>query len=344
MRNILLAIFLVFMPFVARAGGENVSQDSLFWPTSGVGDGNASGYTSDQWAWLNRMLWIDDPTAGGVALNYLGTLTVTNPAGRTLRVAPGGAIVYGFPYQSTADVDFTLTLPVINTTGWRIVLRADWATQTVRVVLLESADGVAAIPAVTQAAGVTWEIPIASGTITVAPAIEISHARTYFNPGIRIDEDHIADRTRHFWVSPNAGWNITDGTVIVRDTDLGLAFPDLKLSAIYAWFEIPQDYVSDMTITAVIQPKTTSANIYSQILAKFATCGEVYNTHSLIPGFGAVAVTGDIYNCIDALALTGVAVGDFVTVTWSRSGLNALDTTGQDLYFFGFYVSYIADM
>jgi hypothetical protein len=45
------------------------------------------------------------------------------------------------------------------------VLRADYSARTVRIAIISSAAGTADIPALTQVAGVTWEIPLASFVI-----------------------------------------------------------------------------------------------------------------------------------------------------------------------------------
>ena len=59
----------------------------------------------------------------------------------------------------------------MGTTGRRCVLRKDWSARTVRAVIISSSDGTASLPSLTQVDGVTWEIPLASFTITTAGVI-----------------------------------------------------------------------------------------------------------------------------------------------------------------------------
>lgn len=339
MHRVLLAIFLVFLPLVAGAGGDSVSQESIFWPTSGIGDGTATGYTSDQWKWAMRMMWLNDPTTQGVAVGFLNDLEVTNPGGRTLRVASGGAIVYGSPYRNTQDVDFTLTLPVIATTGWRLILRSDWEAQTVRLVLLESADGVAAIPGVTQTAGVTWDITLTTGTITVVPVVAITDARAFF-----LDNGRLATRTRRLFITTSTAYDQTNTTQLFKRALDGIYFPDLAIVSAYGWFTVPDDYVAGtpMIVTAVVVPGALG-DIRAEHYAEFAACGEPVFTHQV----NVIATTNisiSLNSCINALTLAGVATGDLVSLRFIRDSVNVLDTIGTTVGFMGWYVDYTADM
>ena len=131
-----------------------------------------------------RMLWLYDMTADGVVPGYLNQLAITDVGDRNLQIDSGGAIVAGFPYFNVGAGNLTLTHPTVDITGWRIVLRADWAAQTVRLALLQSADGVAAIPALTQTDGTTYEISFAYGTITTGDVVAITDDRDFLEPNI----------------------------------------------------------------------------------------------------------------------------------------------------------------
>jgi len=115
--------------------------------------------------------------------------TVASP----VAVGAGRAIVYGFPYDSSANINVVIPTPVINTTGYRIVLRASWAAQTVRLTLISSADGVAALPAITQNAGVTWDINLLGVTCTVAGVLVVTDERNYITMGNMLATDRRGD-------------------------------------------------------------------------------------------------------------------------------------------------------
>jgi hypothetical protein len=168
-----------------------MAESSIFWTTGSTGDG-ASPYTQDQVvAWLRRT-FISDQTTEGVLLGYANQLA---PSGSSspVTIGTGAAIVYGFPYDNTAAVSVTIPTPAIGTTGHRIVLRVNWTAQTVRIALKSSADGVASIPALTQSAGVTWEISLATLTITTGGAITLTDARGFAHPNLKVGTDNIDD-------------------------------------------------------------------------------------------------------------------------------------------------------
>ncbi len=171
-----------------------MAESSMFWTTDGTGDGTAGGYTMAQWLRVFRCTLMRDMTTQGPAQGYLSELEPTNPAGRDLQVDTGGALVAGFAYWNTSAVTKTLTAPVVGTTGWRLVLRADWTAQTVRIVLLEAADGTATPPAVTQSDEVTYEISLAYGTITTGEVVTLTDDRTFLSPNLSIITANLADK------------------------------------------------------------------------------------------------------------------------------------------------------
>lgn len=149
-------------------------ESSRLWTTGGAGDG-ASTYTRDQFAEAMRNAFLNDFTTQGV-FNGLAVSGTASP----LTLATGAALVYGFFYFCTTSGSLgAIATPSIGTTGWHVVLRADWTAQTVRAVAVRSADGTSTPPAVTQSAGSTWEIRIATGTITTAGVIAVTDARQF---------------------------------------------------------------------------------------------------------------------------------------------------------------------
>lgn len=165
-----------------------MTQFSMFWtttpPAAAVGDGS-SPYTSTNWFDFLRSLTTFNATSEGVLAGYLNQLAVSG-AGSPLTVATGGAVVYGIPYKSDASENVTVATPAIGDTGGHVILRADWTAQTVRVVAVRNTDGNAAIPALTQTAGTTWEVRLATFTISTLGVITLTDARDYchFNSGL----------------------------------------------------------------------------------------------------------------------------------------------------------------
>ena len=149
-------------------------ESSRLWTTGGAGDG-ASTYTRDNMAEMFRNMLLADFTTQGV-LNGLAVTGTASP----LTLATGSACVYGFlHFCTTSGTMAAITTPSVGTTGLHVVLRADWTAQTVRVVPVRNTDGNSATPALTQTAGTTWEIRLATGTITTGGVIALTDARAF---------------------------------------------------------------------------------------------------------------------------------------------------------------------
>jgi len=176
-----------------------MAQDSIFWTTDGTGDGDASGIAEERRRTMDDFFNVIDNTTMGVLSGILNELSATvtdQPAGTSddIVINTGAGMCYGFRYENDASVTLTPTKPAIGDTGGRVVLRADWTAQTVRLVLVENTDGTAAIPALTQTASTTWEIPLYSYVIETDGDIKDAAGTA----GVVTD-------TRSFIVAPGAG-------------------------------------------------------------------------------------------------------------------------------------------
>lgn len=157
-----------------------MAESSILWTTNGTGDG-AADITSTQWVNFFSMLFLRDNATEGVAVVFRNSLAVSSTGANNIRVASGGAVVRGFLYDNTDNVDKTVSSPAADT-GFRAVLRADWALQTVRVVVVLNTTGLTDPPALTQVFGTTWEISLATGVITSAGAITgLTDARVFMH-------------------------------------------------------------------------------------------------------------------------------------------------------------------
>ncbi|MBV6425334.1 MAG: hypothetical protein NAOJABEB_03151 [Steroidobacteraceae bacterium] len=157
-----------------------MAESSLFWTTNGTGDGSGSGYTAAQMFDLWRALFTPQTgNLGGVSPDYQSKLAASGTTS-PVTIAAGAAIVYGIPYFNTANVTVAIPTPSGATRIDRIVLRASWAAQTVRITRIAGTEGGAA-PALTQSAGTTWDIPLAQASITTAGAITLTDQREYLS-------------------------------------------------------------------------------------------------------------------------------------------------------------------
>lgn len=156
-------------------------ESSLFWNTTGVGDGPTGYGESDLTEWMRQSIISSQQGSEGVLAGVGGQLAVSGTTS-PLSVAAGSAYVQGIFYQNTSPVSLSLATPA-GTTGHRVVLRADYAANTVRVTLLSSPDGTSSAPALTQSAGSTWDISLATLTIDSNGDVVVTDARDYCHFG-----------------------------------------------------------------------------------------------------------------------------------------------------------------
>jgi hypothetical protein len=164
-----------------------MAEKSVWWTTGATGDG-ASEYTQAEAIRVWRQQWLGDNTAEGVHPNYLNELEVTGTAS-PVSINTGAALVYGFPYWNSAAVTKTIATPSASTRVDRVVLRANWTAQTVRIEVLTGTEGVPTPPTLTQSDGATWEISLAEVSITTGGVITVTDDRSWVHANIRVNAD-----------------------------------------------------------------------------------------------------------------------------------------------------------
>ena len=259
-----------------------MAQSSLFWSTGSTGDG-AAEYTQSQWFALWRALLQNDATVEGVLGGETGNLAVSATAG-VITVATGAAVVYGIPYfLETSAATLGISTPAVGTTGHRVVLRAGWTAQTVRVVLKSASDGVATPPAVTQSSGTTWEISLATMTITTGGVIATTDTRKYCRFATEIIDNRQGGSATE-WASagatsyalPGTKMQIGSKSVTVSDGNTNgnaaVTFPDAFSGTPLVWGMAP-DIGDPDTISAHIATPTTAG--VTVAIYRDGTAGEI---------------------------------------------------------------------
>lgn len=352
-------------------------------PWGGVVTGDAAGnifaapYSDDDWSDLWSMLLTYDRTTQGVIRSartgYDGNLAVTNPAGTTIRVATGLALVDGKLYANSANVDNVVVAPGGGSNFYRIVLRKDFAAQTVRIALI--GPDVVAFPAVTQTDGTLWEIPLAGIEITSAAVVTVTDQRGYVstlladnvtleivdgilqikNVGVdtaqiansAVTTDKIANRTRTLFVPIVYTENKTDSVECdYSDTYGGWIMLDAKDSSAYVNFKVPADYVSDAKISWIAMAVNATGVAYVGYSGNFTSPGATWAAGTGFGGgFGAgVAMTQNIVTELWNGGMGSPIAGDIVNCTFLRNATNAIDTlNGAWLIVYGAVFSYTAD-
>jgi hypothetical protein len=192
-------------------------------PWNGTVTGDAGPYSDSDWQELytgiigygagraNNGVFLSSGTVPNDGLK----VEATNPATTSVNVLRGAALIQGIAYLSDATEAFIIAAnasgnPRIDT----IVLQADYALQTVRLVVLQGTPAASpSAPSLTQTPNVLWEIPIAD--IAVA------------NGFISINNSNITQRQE--WVNAptgtyldgvinNSGAALNSGDLVVWDS------------------------------------------------------------------------------------------------------------------------------
>lgn len=197
-----------------------MTQDSRPW--DGISVGDAGPFSAAEW----QQIWKYIIGADGARSNvgpFLGSGTQPDDGLKVqaktvpntqIEVLIGSALVQGIFYLNDATVSFTIAAnasgnPRIDT----VILRADYTAQTVRLFVLQGTPAASPTPpALTQSAGVTWEIPIAdiavaNGFSTITNAnITSRHEWANMSPGVFLDN-----------VLNNSGGTLQTGDVVIWD-------------------------------------------------------------------------------------------------------------------------------
>ena len=270
-----------------------MAQRSMWW-VDGVGDGGP--YAQD--THLRALMKALFGTLGanlGVLRGMLNDLAVTSTGNNNITVASGYALVDGSLYWNDASEALTLTPPTVGTTGKRVVLQKLWGGRTVRIAVVSSPDGTAANPALTQADGNTWEIPLAS----------FSHATTGAISGLTSQREYVdtfgGQPFSVFWRSNN------DGAGSGLDADL--------LDGIQgaSYWHTANDGTGSGLDADLLDGSHASA---------FAAAAHTHNY--LMDGYGTVSNTGVLSSSAGATSVTKNGTGDYTINGVSRVIASAL--------------------
>lgn len=172
-----------------------MTEKSYLWTTGGAGDG-ANTYTRSDWGKIGKIL-ASCRNIEGVSPELLNKLVGSVPAANTVRIGTGGALVDGKPYDNSAamDVNIPSAVGVGNTRIDRVVLRADWTAQTVRITRIAGTDAITpAAPAITQTSETTYDIMLYQALVNVGGDVTITDERVFAQIGAdEITNEMIAD-------------------------------------------------------------------------------------------------------------------------------------------------------
>ncbi len=127
-------------------------------PWDGIVTGDAGPYSDDQWTNVWATLLGPTVATEGVFFEQLNDLDLSGLPASPVTIETGRAMVDGSWYESDSNVSVTIPTPAANPRIDRIVLRKDWALQTIRITRIAGAEAASPTPpAITQVDGTTWD-------------------------------------------------------------------------------------------------------------------------------------------------------------------------------------------
>lgn len=282
-----------------------MTQKALFFYTDGfTGDVNdgAAPYTEAEFRDYNRAVLTGNEADAGVLAGVDNELAVSG-ATSPLAVATGRAQVYGFHYFNDASVAPTVTTPAVGDTGGRVVIRCNLTAANnpplenqARVLVILNTDGNAAIPAMTQVANTTWDIPL--GTFVVDTSGDIWTDASKSVAGVT--------DARIFAISPLAG--MVKLREFVGDGSTGTCT-----------FDNIQQNLNHLLIVGML--RSDNASVTDTILAQFnGDTGLNYGDSSIAVQNSTTSVTQSALGANDSMriglvtAATGEANGDPIKI------------------------------
>lgn len=162
-----------------------MAEASYYWTTNGTGDGPVGKYSRSDLAQAHKVIGACKGFEG-VAPGFLNELAGTVTGANTVSINSGGGLVDGIPYRSTAAVSVTIPSAVGagNTRIDRIVLRASWSAQTVRITRIAGTDAASpTAPAITQTSETTYDILLYQALVTTGGTVTLTDERTFAATG-----------------------------------------------------------------------------------------------------------------------------------------------------------------
>jgi hypothetical protein len=238
----------------------------------------------------------------------------------TVAVNTGGGLVDGKPYHNTASVDVNVpsAAGAGNTRIDRIVLRAGWAAQTVRITRLAGVDAASpAAPSISQISGTTYDVMLCRVLVNTSGAVTVTDERVYGQGGTNSIAD--AAITAAKLAAAVAAMLVTNGDSHNHVGGDGAQIDHVNLASkgtnTHAQIDSHVAAASAHGASGNVVGLTTADGRYAPI-AKGVTNGDA---HDHAGGDGAQIPTGGIAND----AIDDTKVGDRVPALIRRQGGNS---------------------
>lgn len=340
-----------------------MTENSFFFPGTTIGDAGpyAASTTWKTFAQIARVGNAESLVAFYDMGVFYAVANKLEPTinGANIDVDTGASLVDGGYHENDAIVSIPIPAATIGgeTRIDLIVVRKNFQTgitytptlagptvgpQEIRITVINGTQAVAPVaPTVTQDTTRTtyWDIPLATVIVNNAGALSsLVDLREY------VDAE-----TKYLWTPALGGYNETDGNGIIAGDDALderyiVSLPDNKEARAVGSFIVPQDFISDMSVFAVVVPAGTGnvELLESDTRVRYGACGENFANHSVDLGVGVsiIAVTQFERECIAELSMSNASAGDMATVQIYRNGNSVNDTIGGTIGVNGWRIEY----
>lgn len=326
---------------------------SMFpWQTqTGVGDGPAAGYNQDEANEFFRFFDVANPAIEGVVSRRLNEFAPSvNVSLVDIDIDTGVSYCYG-RYWNDVGVT-TLTPPALAAdTAGRVVLRATWATNLIRPVILMATTGSLVAPAVTQTAGTIWEISLCSFIRRAADGHIFANAADLgagTPTGVTDERTYVGERTIKTFIPAIHGYNSTDAVAlraslgaVVNEPAFGLFAPANKLSFATGSAIIPHDYLDINIVETVIDYNNTigGGNLVMATSTAIIECPGA-SAGGPLAGPSTIASPTNLACVLPITANTNIVAGKALSIVTTRNGVAAADTAPAGLGLYGWFVEY----
>lgn len=314
-----------------------MAQTSYLHDGTATGDAAQAPYNAAEWALWWSSIHVMDRTKQGV----LPTLNPTYDENLATRVVvtdvevdPGIAMVDGTLYFNSAAIALTLAAVGAGTNYYTVVLRKDYAAQTVRAILLGPVNG-GPRPAVTQTA-LVWEIEIAEVQQTNADVVTVTDLRAF------IDRPEVS----YLWIPAIGGYSTTLAAVLTPY--LGYILLDVMENA-YARGNscAPKDMVRDSHpwIYAIGAAQDGGVgNTECELIVSYGNAAEVDEHYETITQVRDATnpLASPAFKTLAYMQLVdGMSPGD-VIITSLRRLTGGADTFNKMIFMYGWILAYQA--
>lgn len=184
-----------------------MAEMSYLWTTSSNGDGTST-YSRADWSVIAKLLAAGNGLEG-VIPRFLNELEGTVTGANAVSINTGGGVVDGKPYQNGSAT--AVAIPSAsgggNTRIDRIVLRASWSAQTVRITRIAGTDAASpTAPDITQTSGTTYDIPLYRALVNTSGTVTLTDERVW--AGYQADDSSL---------------EVVDGILQIKDLGVVLA-------------------------------------------------------------------------------------------------------------------------